>query len=639
MKKKFYITTPIYYPNARLHIGHAYTTVAADALARYHRLLGEEVFFLTGTDEHGQKIARTAQEAGLSPQQYVDQIVATIRELWATLAISCDDFIRTSEDRHRAVVQDVFRRLQASGDVYKGTYEGWYCTPDESFWPEGRLVDGKCPVCGRPVERVREESYFLRLEPYAKRLRQHILDHPEFIQPESRRNEMLAFIDSGLDDLSISRTSFDWGVPLPGDETHVAYVWIDALTNYITAAGFGSDPDRFARLWPADVHLVGKEIVRFHAIIWPIILLALKLPLPKTVFGHGWLLLDDAKIGKSSGNVIEPTALVERYGLDAVRYYLLREVAFGSDGSYSEPALILRTNVDLANDLGNLLSRTTAMLERFSAGTVPAPSGQSILRPIAEAAIADCEQALANLSLSDALVSLFRLVRAANKSIEDEAPWTLHRSQNPRLGTVLYDLAESLRVTAVALRPFLIDAPGKIYAQLGAGDISATSWKDTAWGGLKPGATVQRGAPLFPRIEDTDAAPSAPGEGALAARPEKATKERASDERAGVIAIDDFKRLQLRVARVLSAEPVAGSRKLLKLTLDLGGEQRTVVSGIAAHYEGPQLVGKDVILLANLAPATIFGIESGGMILAAKDADHLRLLTVDGSIEPGSPVS
>lgn len=632
--EKFYITTPIYYPNARLHIGHAYTTVAADALARYHRLLGEEVFFLTGTDEHGQKIARTAQEAGLSPQEYVDQIVATIQELWATLAISCDDFIRTSEDRHRAVVQEVFRQLVASGDVYKGTYEGWYCTPDESFWPEGRLVDGKCPVCGRAVERVQEESYFLRLEPYAARLKQHILDHPEFVQPDSRRNEMLAFIDQGLDDLSISRTSFDWGVPLPGDEKHVAYVWIDALTNYITAVGFGSDAERFARLWPADVHLVGKEIVRFHAIIWPIILLALKLPLPKTVFGHGWLLLDDAKIGKSTGNVIDPTTLVQRYGLDAVRYYLLREVAFGSDGSYSEPALVLRTNVDLANDLGNLLSRTTAMLERFSAGKVPAPVGESGLRPIAEAAIRECEQALANLSLSDALVSLFRLVKAANKSIEEQAPWALHRNRDPRLATVLYDLAESLRVTAVALRPFLIDAPAKIYAQLGAGDISVTSWQDVAWGGLKPGATIQRGEPLFPRIETKEPLPRSAQPGVASLRPAKE-----AEEKVGVIELADFKRLQLKVGRVVSAEPVEGSRKLLKLTLDLGTERRTVVSGIAGHYDGPQLVGKDVILIANLAPATIFGIESGGMILAARDHDQLRLLTVDGPLEPGSPVS
>ncbi len=631
---KFYITTPIYYPNARLHIGHAYTTVAADALARYHRLLGDEVFFLTGTDEHGQKIGRTAQEAGLSPQQYVDQIVATIRELWGTLAISYDDFIRTSEDRHRTVVQEVFRQLVASGDVYKGTYEGWYCTPDESFWPEGRLVDGKCPVCGRAVERVQEESYFLKLAPYAERLKRHILEHPGFIQPESRRNEMLAFIDQGLDDLSISRTSFDWGVPLPGDEKHVAYVWIDALTNYITAAGFGSDAERFARLWPADVHLVGKEIVRFHAIIWPIILLALKLPLPKTVFGHGWLLLDDAKIGKSTGNVIDPTTLVERYGLDAVRYYLLREVAFGSDGSYSEPSLVLRTNVDLANDLGNLLSRTTAMLERFSAGKVPVPVGTSNLRPVAEAAIYECEQALASLSLSDALVALFRLVKAANKSIEEEAPWTLHRNQDPRLAAVLYDLAESLRITAVALRPFLIDAPAKIYAQLGAGDIGATSWQDVAWGGLKPGATIQRGAPLFPRIEAEEPTASAPRPAVAATTSAKATAEKA-----GTIELADFKRLELKVARVVSAEPVEGSRKLLKLTLDLGAEQRTVVSGIAGHYDGPALVGKDVILVANLAPATIFGIESGGMILAARDRDQLRLLTVDGSLQPGSSVS
>ncbi len=633
MMSKFYITTPIYYPNDRLHIGHAYTTVAADALARYHRLLGDEVFFLTGTDEHGQKIARTAAEVGLSPQAYVDQIVATIRELWQTLAISYDDFIRTSEGRHRTVVQEVFRRLEAHGDVYKGTYEGWYCTPDESFWPEGRLVDGKCPVCGRAVERVQEESYFLRLAPYADTLRQHIVDHPEFIQPDSRRNEMLAFIDQGLDDLSISRTSFDWGVPLPGDPGHVAYVWIDALTNYITAAGFGSDPARFQRLWPADVHLVGKEIVRFHAIIWPIILLALGLPLPKTIFGHGWLLLDDAKIGKSTGNVIDPTTLVTRYGVDAVRYYLLREVAFGADGSYSEPALVLRTNVDLANDLGNLLSRTTAMLERFAGGVIPEPGPDSLLRPVAEAAVLECEAALARLSLPDALVAVFRLVKAANKAIEDEAPWVLHRQGDPRLATVLYDLAESLRVTAVALRPFLIDAPGKIYTQLGAGDITATSWRDVAWGGLRPGTAIRRGQPIFPRIEVTTASEAVGG-----AAKEEAPAEAAAPGRPK-LSLDAFKQLDLRVARVVAAEAVAGSRKLLKLELDLGGERRTVVSGISAHYQAAELVGKDVVVVANLEPATIFGIASSGMILAARDQDQLRLLTVDGPLAPGAPVS
>lgn len=443
---------------------------------------------------------------------------------------------------------------------------------------------------------------------------------------------MLAFIDQGLDDLSISRTSFDWGVPLPGDERHVAYVWIDALTNYITAVGFGSDPERFQRLWPADVHLVGKEIVRFHAIIWPIILLALDLPLPRTIFGHGWLLLDDAKIGKSTGNVIDPTSLVERYGIDAVRYYLLREVAFGADGSYSEPSLVLRTNVDLANDLGNLLSRTTAMLERFSAGEVPAPGAESMLRPVAEAAIADCEAALASLSLPEALAALFRLIKAANKTIEDEAPWVLHRNHDPRLGTVLYDLAESLRVTAVALRPFLIEAPAKIYAQLGAGDITATTWEDVAWGGLRPGTVVERGQPIFPRIE---AEPAGSAQ-AKPAAPQSATEELPTT---ALLSLDAFKRLDLRVARVVSAEAVPGSRKLLRLELDLGSETRTVVSGISAHYQAADLVGRDVIAIVNLEPATIFGIASNGMILAARDQDRLRLLTVDGPLTPGAPVS
>lgn len=625
MKKSFYVTTPIYYPDSRLHIGHAYTTVAADALARYHRLLGDDVFFLTGTDEHGQKISKRAKEAGRTPQAYVDDIVVTIKELWKVLGISYDDFIRTTEPRHEKVVQEVFRRLQAKGDVFKGEYEGWYCTPCESFWTEAKLVDGKCPTCGRGVEKVKEESYFLRLSNYAGRLRQYILDNPDFIRPQSRRNEMLAFIDQGLEDLSISRTSFDWGVPLPGDPDHVAYVWIDALTNYITAAGFDQDQEKFERFWPANVHLVGKEIVRFHAIIWPIILMALDLPLPKTVFGHGWLLLGDAKISKSVGNVVDPTVLVKRYGLDPVRYYLLREIPFGSDGTYTEDALILRTNVDLANDLGNLLSRTTAMVGRFSQGLIPAPSGESGLRAVAQEAVKCVTARLEAYEISDALADLFVLIKRANKYIEDEAPWELSRKEDPRLSTVLYDLAESLRITAVALRPFLLDTPQKIYDQLGLGSIEGTTWADLAWGGLPPGTAVDRKDAIFPRIE------TAPREESSAEEPETPEAEE--------IDIDFFRRLDLRIAQVEAAEPVQGTDRLLKLSLKVGGKSRTVVSGIAQHYNPDDLVGKTVVLVANLKPAKLRGIESRGMILAAKDGGVLALLTADKDVGPGSPVS
>ena len=604
-------------------MGHAYTTVAADAIARYHRLRGDDVFFLTGTDEHGQKIANKARAEGISPQAYVDNIVATIRDLWGALHITYDDFIRTTEPRHTKIVQEIYRRLEAKGDIYKGVYEGWYCTPDETFWTEGKLVDGKCPTCGREVQRVKEESYFLRLQPYAARLRQHILDHPAFIQPESRKNEMLAFIDQGLDDLSVSRTSFDWGVPLPNDPRHVAYVWIDALSNYITAIGYGSDPVRFERYWPAQVHLVGKEIVRFHAVIWPIILMALDLALPETVFGHGWLLLGGSKISKSVGNVIDPQVLIGKYGVDPVRHYLLREVPFGADGTYTEEALALRTNVDLANDLGNLLSRTTAMIERFAQGIIPAPeAGASGLRGPAAEAKAQVEAHLDAYEISDAVAALFELVRKANKYIEDEAPWDLARRADPHLGTVLYDLAESLRVSAILLRPFLVDTPQKIYDQLGLGDVTATSWDDAAWGHVLSGTAVRRAAPIFPRIE-------------MAAERADLPEVPLKDE----IDIEAFRSLDLRTARVRSAEKVKGADRLLELTLELSGETRTVVSGIAQHYAPEDLVGKTVILVANLKSAKIRGITSRGMILAAKDGETLSLITVDKDVAPGSTVS
>ena len=637
MTERFTVTTPIYYPNDRLHIGHAYTTVAADALARFHRLLGEDVFFVTGTDEHGQKIEDRAGKVGKTPKAYVDEIVADIRDLWRVLGISHDDFIRTTEERHERVVQEVFRRLEAKGDLYLSQYEGWYCTPCESFWVEGKLVDGNCPTCGGPVARLNEESYFFRLSRYAQPLLQHIESHPDFIQPVSRRNEMIQFIRQGLEDLSVSRTSFRWGIPLPQDPRHIAYVWVDALTNYITACGFLQDAERFARLWPADVHLVGKEIVRFHAVIWPAILLSLDLPLPKVVYGHGWLLLGEQKMSKSRGNVIDPRQLVSRYGRDAVRYYLLREVPFGADGSYTEDALILRTNVDLANDLGNLLSRTTAMIERFTGGTIPAPAA-SALRPVAEDVTRRVEERLRQLQVSDAVTAVFDLVRRANKYIEEQAPWQLHRQGDPRLADVLYDLAESLRIAAVLLRPFLLDAPDAIYRQLGLGDAQGAQFSDTAWGGLPAGVKVQRGEPIFPRIE-VEAAATASEAPASAPKAPTAAPAPSTDAANGVIAIDEFARLDLRVGTVLSATRVKGADRLLELQVDLGeGAPRTVVSGIAEHYEPEALAGTQVVLVANLKPAKIRGIVSHGMILAGATTETLQIVSPRQPLPAGTKI-
>ncbi len=511
---KFYVTTPIYYPSASLHIGHAYTTVAADVLARFHRLRGEDVFFLTGTDEHGQKIQRKAEAAGKHPREFVDGIVAGIKHLWERLRISYDDFIRTTEERHKGVVQRIFERLRERGDIYKAEYEGWYCTDCESFYTETQYQDfpgGRCPDHDKPLERLREESYFFRMSRYADALLRHIEENPDFIQPPSRRNEMVNFIKQGLEDLCVSRTSFDWGVRVPFDPRHVVYVWVDALSNYISAIGYLSDDpklrQRFERYWPADVHLVGKEIVRFHTVIWPILLMALELPLPRRVFGHGWLVLESGKMSKARGNVIDPHALMDRYGVDAVRYFLVREIPFGADGFYSEEALVARYNADLANDLGNLLSRSTAMVERFLGGIVPDPAeaeDDGVLRGAAEEAARAVEEHMERLELSDAAAAVLRLAQRANKYIDETAPWELARDplRLRRLGGVLYSLLEAQRVAAVLLTPFLVEAPEKIWHQLGLdGDVRAARWpEDLAWGGLSGGARVRRGAPLFPRV-------------------------------------------------------------------------------------------------------------------------------------------
>ncbi len=648
-QKTFYITTPIYYPSGKFHIGTAYTTVASDAIARYKRLKGFDVRFLTGMDEHGQKIQEKAQEAGMHPQDYVNEIASGAKKLWATMDISYNDFIQTTQKRHTDAVEKIFQKFLDNGDIYKGEYEGLYCVPCESYYTDTQLVDGKCPDCGREVQTVKEESYFFNMKKYANRLLEYYENHLDFIEPESRKNEMINnFIKPGLEDLSVSRTSFDWGIKVPGDAKHVIYVWVDALSNYITSLGYSSENEElFNKFWPADVHVVGKDIVRFHTIYWPIFLMALDLPLPKKIFAHGFIMMKDGKMSKSKGNVVYPEMLIERYGLDATRYFLLRELPFGQDGVFSPESFVERTNFDLANDLGNLLNRTVSMMNKYFDGTIPTENLQeteydAALKAHAELTRIKYEESMEKMQFSVVLGELWSLVSRTNKYIDETSPWVLAKDEKdkPKLASVMNNLAESLRHIAVLTQPFMTTAPKQIMEQLGF-DENLLAWETIeTFGNTIPQniKVVEKGTPIFPRL-DAEVEVAYIREQMQASvktsQEEVTTVEKPETEE---ITIDDFMKVDLRVATVTACEPVAKAKKLLKLQVDLGYEARQVVSGIAEHYKPEELIGKKVIVVANLKPVTLRGELSQGMILAGSHDGVLTLATVDPKLTNGAQV-